>query len=81
MLRSGGVWYGGRDVLRWGMVWYGKAVEACYVEDGWVRLGPFRRSWCVPMWRVPMWRGPFGRSRLGVAQRGPMWRGVARRDS
>jgi len=49
MLRSGGVWYGGQGVLCSGMascgeIWSGEAVEACYVEDGWVRLGPFRRS-------------------------------------
>ena len=83
MLRSGGVWYGGQGVLCSGMascgeIWSGEAVV---VRFGLVGSGVVRRSWCVPMWRVPMWRGPFGRSRLGVAQRGPMWRGVARRDS
>ncbi len=67
MLRSGGVWYGGRDVLRWGMVWYGKAVEACYVEDGWVRLGPFRRSGYGELSYGEVWRGGARRFRyVGV---------------
>ena len=83
MLRSGGVWYGGQGVLCSGMASYGEiwSGELSRGGRGAFRCGAVRCGGAVVVRFGLVGSGAFRRSRLGVAQRGPMWRGVAQRDS